>query len=359
MRRLGFLEILVGDWTGSTRIATETIGSMLWNFARENQDEWLKELGRRRKLEGAEVGKITQRIAGRFVKLATEFGLLTEGPLKTLTDVGRLFRLFRKTQFFIDSNVGQQVILIKEFLKKDDLVFPELIEHIVKSKATSTNEIFNWFVNTRIKNILAQMRENLDAKLVERFSSTLRCYESEEPRTRRQGYDRVKHMVAPRLENIVDLEIISKKDGPIYMRSDKTVAIYERICQPLIQGKNLKDDDIFYNLASIYGIPKRASNSTVLEKTLIGFDALAELPLKVVPTEVLRDYICIDSIVSRKHIILPEDVEKIEKFLSKKFYGKVVFFEDMEGRVSHISVPDEVKEKILARIDEYASQIED
>lgn len=359
MRRLGFLEILVGDCSGSSRIATENLGNMLWSIARENQDEWLNELAKTRGLKRVEVGRITQRIAGRFVKLATEFGLLTEGSLKTLTDLGRLFKLFRKKRFFIDSNVGQEIILIREFLRKDGLVFPEIIEHIVKSKASSTNEVFNWFVSEFIKNTLTQMQEDLDTHLVERFLSILNSYKSQEPRTKKRGYDRVKHIVVPRLENIVDLEIVTKKSGPIYACSDKTVAMYKRICQPMIEGKSLKDDDIFYHLANIYGVSKRASMNAVLRESLIGFDALAEPPLKVVPTEVLSDYICISSIVSGENMILPKDVEKIEKFLSQKFRGKVIFFEDMEGRVSHISVPDEIKEKILARPDEYASQIEE
>ena len=359
MRRLGFLEILVGDCSSSSRIPTESLGSVLWSIAKENQDGWLNELGKNRGLKRAEVGRITQQISGRFVKLATEFELLTEGSLKTLTDLGRLFKLFRKKRFFIDSNVGQEIILIREFLRKDDLIFPKLVEHIVKSKASSTSEMFNWFVNNFIENTLTQMQEDLDIHIVERFSSVLNSYKSQEPRTKKRGYDRVKHIVVPRLENIVDLEIVTKKSGPIYVCSDKTVAMYKHICQPMIEGKSLKDDDIFYNLASIYGVSKQASLNDVLKETLIGFDALAEPPLKVVPTGVLSDYMCISSIISRKNVILPKDVEKIEKFLFKKFHGKVVFFEDMEGHVSHISIPDEIKEKILGRVDEYASQIEE
>lgn len=359
MRRLGFLEILVSDCSSSIHVATDSLGSTLWSSVREKQDEWLAELGITRGLRGPDVGKITPRTTERFVKLATELGLLTDGPLKALTDLGRLFRLFRKKAFFINSNLGQQIILIKEFLMKDALIFPRIIEYIVKSKTSTTAQVFNWFVNDFIRDTIVQTKEILDPQLLERFLSTLDSYNSEEPRTRRRGYDRVKHIIAPRLENIVDLEIMSKRAGPMYVCSNRTMAIYEHICQPSIQGKELRDDDIYQGLADIYGVSKRASPATVLKETLIGFNALAEPPLKVVPTKILRDFVSIDSIVSGRFVILPEDAEKIEEFLSRKFYGKVVFFEDREGRVSHISIPDEIREKILANLDEYASQIGD
>lgn len=357
MRRLGFLEILICDCASSNRLTQETLGSKLWNLVAGKQDKWLTKLGIMRGLESVEVGRITGKIAGRLVKLATDLGLLTEGPFKALTDLGRLFKLFRREQFFIGLNLGQQIILTREFLREDALIFPRLIEFIVESKSSSLQNVYGWFVNTFIKNTLAQRSENLDTQLIQRFSSTMSSYNSEGPKIKQRGHDKVKHMVIPRLGNIVDLQIISKKAGPIYMSTDKTVAICQDFCKPLIQGSELTDDEIFYSLAKIHNVSERAGMSDVLKKTLLGFDTLAEPPLKVVPTKVLRDFVSINSIVSGKSVILPGDVEEIENFLSKKFYGKVIFFEDMKGHISHISITDEVKEKIFAKFEEYVAQI--
>lgn len=354
MRRLGFLEVLLCDCASSDRVTQETVGNMLWELARKNQEMWLRKLGEQRGF-GREVGKISNRIAGRYVKLGAELELLTEGPLKTLTDLGRLFRLFRKEPFYINLNIGQQIILIREFLRKDNLMFPKIMEYIVKSGSLSVKDIFDWFANKFTEEIMT--RKDINAQLLKRFHSTISSYCSEDKKTRRRGYDKVKHIVIPRLENIVDLELVNKKLGPVYACSSKGEMIYHCICQPLIRGASLTDDDIFERLAKVYDISNRATLSAVLRQTLRGFEMLAEPPLKVVPTRVLQDFVCIHSIASRDFLILPKDVEKIEKFLSKRFYGKVVFFENMEGRVSHISVPDEIKKKLLANTENYASQI--
>ena len=359
MRRLGFLEILVCDCSNLRYATYENLGSKLWELVKDNQNEWLTQLGGRRGYEGAEVGKITKRIAGRFVKLGTELGLLTEGQLKTLTDLGRLFKLFRRKRFFIDANLGQQIILIREFFRRDTLLFPRLIGYIAQSKISSMKNVFDWFVNNFIKHTIALRRDLLDEQIVERLMSTMVSYESREKETKKRGYDKVKHIVTPRLGNILDLELISKKTGPIYAPSEKTVPMYERVCLPLIQQNYLTDDEILSSLAEIHGISEKASAKEMLKATLQGFDTLAEPPLKVVPTGVLQDFVCINSIVFGKFLILPKDVEKIENFLSKKFYGKVVFFEDMEGHVSHISINDETKQKISSNLESYADQIGD
>jgi len=357
MRRLGFLEVLLCDCVGSNRSTQEFLGEMLWNIVEEKQKKWLEKLGKMRGLEDIEVGRITTRTTGRFVKLATELGLLTEGPLKTLTDLGKLFTLFRRKQFFIDHNLGQQIILIREFLRKDDLVFLNIIGHIVETKTASLKDMFDWFVNHFIERVLAQQHKDLDAQLADRFSTTFSSYKSGDKRERRRGYDKVKHMLVPRLENIVDLDIISKKSGPFYLYTDKARIICQSIYEPLVQGKKLTDDDIFSNLAKVYGIYERAKIEDVLKETILGFNVIAEPPLKVVPIKVLRDFVCINSIISGKQIILPKDFERVEKFLSREFYGKVILFEDMEGHISHISIHDEVKDKLFANLHDYSRQI--
>ena len=91
MRRLGFLEVLLSSCISENQnLTAEQLGEKLSRWSDENQEKFLNKLAKQRGKEH-EVGSITKRTASRFVKFATELGLLTSGSEKQLTDWGRLF----------------------------------------------------------------------------------------------------------------------------------------------------------------------------------------------------------------------------------------------------------------------------
>ncbi|MCH7561122.1 MAG: hypothetical protein IIC67_07130 [Thaumarchaeota archaeon] len=161
MRRLGYLEVLICDCIiKGEQTSGKYLGESLWSWAKENQPEFLDKIGKNRKLNREEVGKITEKTASRYVKYATEIGLLTKGTEKELTDAGRLFQNYRKHRFMIENNPGQQILLLDALLTKDKLIFSRIVDLFAVSNFLKKTDIFSWFVNECIPSILNEIKES-------------------------------------------------------------------------------------------------------------------------------------------------------------------------------------------------------
>lgn len=340
MRRLGYLEVLICDCIKKgEQTADKYLGEALGEWAEKNQLEFLESLGKRRKLKGKEVGKITERTASRYVKYATEIGLLTKGPEKELTDMGRLFQSYRNNVFLIEKNPGQQILMLDSLLTKDKIIFTKLIRKLSNAKILEKMEIFSWFANECIPEILNEIKEYGDEDLVRRLKDTRKNYLGNRSEKKR-GYDLIKHMIDTRIENLVDLGIIKKTPEKKYMANDFTHIINDGL-------KNFKGKEIIhYCISRYFNSTKKLTNTQLIKNYIKQYDDLANYPIESVYLPTLYMCLLIDSAVSQKSTFTIDMIENLEEILFKKHYGDVVFLRDRDGTVTHINIDEKVKEKM-------------
>lgn len=332
MRRLGFLEVLVCDCVESGEpVDAQLLGEKLWQKVEDRQTIWLQDLATRRGLNN-EVGRITSRIASRYVKLATEIGLLTRGDNKTLTDLGRTFKSFRREEFFLDNNPGQRLLYVRElFLRRDNLVVSSLCSFVFREQPVRKDQVYDWFVREFVPQVMES--KSLDEGLAIRLRTSAESYTN--PETRRLGVDRIKHMVDTRLEHLVDLEVLGKTKGPKYFAKP----LGSRL------SRSPQNEEVFYNsVAAEFGGTTTASDEDVALDVVLTFEKLRQPPLNLVPLSSLHDSVIIGGIVGNHVKILPTQIERVEEWLAKQYYGKVIFFEGKEGRATNLTIsePDQL-----------------
>lgn len=336
MRRLGFLEVLVCDCVEPGEPAdAQVLGERLWQEVSDKQDSYLQDLAKRRGL-GSEVGRITSRIANRYVKLATEMGLLTKGDNKTLTDLGRTFKSFRREAFFLDRNPGQRLLYIRELtLRRDNLVLAPLCSFVAKEQPVGKDAVYGWFANEFVPKV--ERSKLVDEGLATRLRTSADTYTN--PDTKRLGVDRIKHMVDTRLEHLVDLEVLGKTKGPSYF------------AKPLCSGlsKSAYSEGAFYDsIATEFGAKATSSDNEVALDIVLAFEKLRQTPLNLVPLGSLHDSVIIGGIVEKQVKIIPSQIERVEEWMAKQYYGRVIFFEGKERRATNLTIsePDQLADEL-------------
>ena len=111
MRRLGFLDILISDCAKIENNDSENMWKELLKEAQTKQEQWFRILENNRNMQ-REVGRLSEGSAPRYIKLATELGMLTEGIFKNITNSGMILRHMRNIPFFLSE--GQKIQIMKE-----------------------------------------------------------------------------------------------------------------------------------------------------------------------------------------------------------------------------------------------------
>ena len=328
MRRLGFLDVLISDCITPTELMdANTLGSRLWDKIRDKQLDWLQELARRRGLKN-EVGRLSPATAARYVKLASELGFLTEGPNKSLSDLGKTFGAFRRSRFYLDENPGQRLLYLREIVvRKDSLIIPGLFQFISSKLTVDKDSVFEWFANKFANNI--DRNGSVSDSLRVRLKNTSSLYATGV--SRKKAKDRIKHMVETRLEQLVDLVALTKREGPIYSANE----LGKRLATKLST-----DEEFYKTVGDFFGAIKLAGTIEITKKILFFFQKLAQPPLNLVPIAMMHDLIIISSMISDGSVVLPTDLDNVERALARKFYGNVVFFEGSGTKATHVTITD-------------------
>lgn len=342
MRRLGFLEVLICDCIEKDeQLSEKYLGERLWAWADDNQKTILDELGNKRGIGKEEVGKISPNTADRFVKYATEVGFLTAGTEKQLTDNGILFQTYRNKTFLIDENPGQIILFLDVLLKKDSLVFTKIIKKFAQSKTMSKQQIFYWFADKCIKQILKEVKDFDDQNLIDRLEKTKNSYLSSDKVKKRGGYDLIKHILETRIENFVDLGIIEKTPERNYKKN--------RFTQILNQSVNDKSNyrrSLFQNIAKYFKVTKKSTDQQLIKNYIMQYDKLAHEPIDSIYLLTLHTCLFIDGIINQKILFEDSKIVDLEDLMYKKHYGEVVFLRDRDGKLTHINIDKKIKAKM-------------
>lgn len=337
MRRLGFLEILLSKCIAENEMmSADYLGERLWEWARNHQKEYLEILRAERGLK-KEVGTIAERIAWRYVKYATEIGFLTQGTDKQLTDLGRLFKFFHKKDFLISQNKGQQILMIETLLNKDRIFFVNFINKITKSQKLSKSEIFDWFSTHCIPEIIKKLDRSEDERLIERLAKSAQQFRSQNKLEKKLGYDKIKHMVDTRVENLADVSVIDKAPSNYYANElTKILAV--------AFSKFDNSRELVINVVSKYfKVSKRATKKQLIQTYITQYELLANPPIETVYLPTLHYCMFIDGIINQNCLIMQKEIESLEELLFKKYYGKIVFLRDRDGKLTHININEKIK----------------
>jgi len=342
MRRLGFLEVLICDCIErDEQLSEKYLGERLWAWADDNQKTILVKLGNKREIGKVEVGKITPKTASRFVKYATEVGFLTAGTEKQLTDNGILFQSYRNETFLIDENPGQVILFLDMLLNKDRLVFTKIIKKIAQSKTLSKKQIFDWFAEKCIEEIIKEVKETEEQDLINRLKETKNSFLSPDKVKERRGYDLIKHILETRIENFVDLGIIEKTPERNYEKN--------RFTQILNQGINVKSNyrrSLFQSIAKYFKVTKKSTDQQLIKNYIMQYDKLAHEPIDSIYLPTLHTCLFIDGIVNQKILFEDSNIVDLEDLMYKKHYGDVVFLRDRDGKLTHVNIDEKVKAKM-------------
>jgi len=321
MRRLGFLEVLLSNCINEYELmSANELGKRLGAWAQKNQDDYIEILRVKRNLE-KEVGKISEKTASRYVKYATEIGFLTQGTDKRLTDRGRLFQSFHVKDFLISESKGQQILLIQTLLERDKLFFVNFVKKIAKSDTLSKSEIFRWFSEKCIPMIINKLDRINDDKLIKRLTKSRKQFTFQSKEGKKLGYDKIKHMVDTRIENLVDVSVINKDPHNNYVANELTKILAESFRE----GKN-EQKVLFQAMAKYLKISKIATKKQLVLSYIKQYELLANPPIESVYLPTLHYCILIDALINQNCIITQEEIEKFEEELFKKHYGMAVFF---------------------------------
>ncbi len=338
MRRLGFLQILITKCMKEGEFFSDReLGDNLWEWARKNQDSMLMELGAKRGLKKSEVGRISEKIASRYVKYATEVGFLTKGSEKQLTDSGRLFQIYNTKDFFLEDNPGQKILLLFKILEKDNFMMTELINAIVKFKTMTRTEAFNWFADDIIPRIISQAHD--DKKFVERLNKIIVKFRN--VKTKKQSYDSIKHIIETRIENLVDLGICDKRNKKYVANSFTTIL-----------SKSLRpeeDDGVFKAIAIHYNVVKNMPKELLTKTYIEQYERLTRLPVDSAYLPTLHFCIFVDGIIRTKTFVDNTTIKEFEDAIFKSQYGKVVFLRDREGKITHVNIDPAAKKILLGK----------
>jgi len=346
MRRLGFLQVLIGRCVIKNEMNSgNQLGERLSEWANQYQIVCLQKLANKRKItRKIEVGHITEKIAVRYVKYATEIGYLTKGTEKQLTDNGRLIKMFHEKDFFIEENIGQQILFIFSLAERDKFMFSSIINKISSVDTISKLELYSWFAEEIIPHLMNVLYKVDQNELAERLKNTKQMYQGS-IKEKRLGYDRIKHILETRLENLIDLTIIKKTPDKKYSPNQFT-----KLLNDAFHHIDRDSEALFKQIAKYFKIEKKPSKSDLTKNYLKQYQMLVDSPIESIFLPALHLCMYIEGIRIHNRLILPSMIKDLEKLIHKKLYGDAVFLRDHNGELSHINLNNKAKKKLSSGI---------
>ncbi len=339
MRRLGFLEVLICDCVSKGEQSLDKyLGEKLWDWAKQHQQKFLEDLGSERGVK-VEVGRITELTASRYVKHATDIGLLTTWSEKQVTDSGRMFQKYRRVVFLVNKNPGQQILLIDALLTRDKIAFTRLIRKLAEAKTISKMEVFFWFAKYCIPEIINEIQGKEDEDLVRRLKDTRQNFLGNRSEKKR-GYDLIKHMLDTRLENLVDLGIIDKVNKNYHSNS-----LTEILNECFIKTGTTRMS-LLKSISKYFRVERKATKTQLIKNYIKQYDALATDPIESISIDTLHMCLFIDGIIDQKILFDNDAIANLEELLYKKYYGDVVFLRNRDGKLTHLHIETKIKTKM-------------